>query len=100
MLRANAETIRGFGVTSLYVYGSTARNEANPRSDIDLFADVDYNKFGFVEYMDAREYFVGLLGRQVDFTTRNALHRDLRKEILASAVEVFNEAPLHSVAAE
>jgi predicted nucleotidyltransferase len=47
-LRANADAIRGHGVTALYLCGSAARDEAGPQSDIDLFADVDYSRFGFV----------------------------------------------------
>jgi predicted nucleotidyltransferase len=99
-LRARAEAIRAFGVTALYLYGSAARNEAQESSDIDLFADVDYKRFGFVPFMDLREFLVNALGRNVDFTTRNALHPDLKEQILRSAVKVFDDAPIDTVAAE
>jgi uncharacterized protein len=99
-LRRHADAIRAFGVTALYVYGSAARNAVREDSDIDLFADVDYDRFGFVPFMDLREFLAGILGRNVDFTTRNALHPDLKEQILRSAVKVFDDAPIDTVAAE
>jgi len=100
ILRAHADDMRRKGVTELYLYGSFARNEATERSDVDLFADVDYGRFGFVPFMDLREELASWLGRKVDFTTRNGLHRDLRERIARSAIKVFDDAAVHSIAAE
>ena len=99
-LRNNAGAIRGHGVTGLYLYGSAARNEGGPQSDIDLFADVDYGRFGFIAFMDLRDYLETLFGRKVDFTTRAALHPDIRERIVHSAIKVFDHATLSPVAAE
>ena len=84
--------IRAFGVTGLYVYGSAARDSLSAESDVDLFADVDYDRFGFVSFMNLREFLKDLLNRKVDFTTRNALHADLKEGIVRSAIPVFDEA--------
>ena len=54
-LRTHAEAIKAFGVTELYLYGSAARDEAGAESDIDLFVDVDYDRFGFVGFMEIHE---------------------------------------------
>jgi len=99
-LRAHADAIRGFGVKALYLYGSTARDESGEASDIDLFADVNYSRFGFVAFMDAREYLADLFGRKVDFTTRNGLHPELKDRIVRSAIKVFDNAKVDSTAAE
>jgi predicted nucleotidyltransferase len=99
-LRAHADAIRARGVTALYLYGSTARDDAGDKSDVDLFADVDYQRFGFIPFMDLRDYLAGLLDRKVDFTTRNALHPDLRHRITSSAIKVFGDAAVSPVAAE
>jgi uncharacterized protein len=93
-LRGHADAIRAHGVTALYLYGSTARDDAAETSDIDLFADVDYQRFGFIPFMDLRDYLAGLLGGRVDFTTRNALHPDLRDRITSSAIKVFGDTGL------
>jgi len=99
-LRTNADAFRRFGVTRLYLYGSAARNEAGDSSDIDLFADVDYARFGFVPYMELRDFLKILFQREVDITTRNALHPDLKSRILSSAIKVFDEKQINPVAAE
>jgi predicted nucleotidyltransferase len=99
-LRANADAIRSHGVTALYLYGSAARDEAGPQSDVDLFADVDYSRFGFVPFMDLRDYLANLFGRKVDFTTRAALHPDISARIIRSAIKVFDHGTLSPVAAE
>jgi uncharacterized protein len=99
-LRAHADAIRAFGVTALFLYGSAARDEISATSDIDLFADVDYKRFGFVPFMDLREFLRRIIGRNVDFTTRNALHPDLKDRIVRSAIKVFDDATVDPVAAE
>ena len=99
-LRAHADAIRGHGVIALYLYGSAARDDAGENSDVDLFADVDYQRFGFIPFMDLRDYLTQLLHRKVDFTTRNALHPDLRERITSSAIRVFGDATVSPVAAE
>ena len=91
-LRTHADEIRRRGVTALFLYGSFARDDATERSDVDLFADVDYARFGFVPYMDLRADLTAWLGRRVDFTTRNGLHRELRDRIAGSAIKVFDDA--------
>jgi uncharacterized protein len=99
-LRDHADAIRGHGVTALYLYGSAARDAAGENSDVDLFADVDYQRFGFIPFMDLRDYLAKLLDRKVDFTTRNALHPDLRERITSSAIRVFGDAAVSPAAAE
>jgi predicted nucleotidyltransferase len=100
LLGAHADELRKLGVTALYLYGSTALDRAQQRSDVDLFADVDYSRFGFIAYMDIRERLVAILGRHVDFTTRAALHPDLRSRIIGSAIKVFGDATLAPAPAE
>jgi predicted nucleotidyltransferase len=99
ILRSNAADIRAAGVVALYLYGSASADRMRDDSDIDLFADVDYARFGFVSYMRLRDLFSHLLGTPVDFTTRRALHPDLKSSIERSAVKVFDES-FGSVAAE
>src|SRR5947207_13256940 len=99
-LRAHAAAIRDHGVTALYLYGSAARDGGDSRSDIDLFADVDYDRFGFVRFMDLRDLLAEILERNVDFTTRQALHPDLRKQIITSAIKVFDDESVDPIAAE
>ena len=99
-LLPHVSALRARGLTALYLYGSTAREEALAASDVDFFADVDYSRFGFVEYMDTRQFLKQVLETKIDFTTRAALHPALRDRIIRSAVNVFDDATLSSTAAE
>ncbi len=77
-LRDNASDIRDFGATSLYLFGSAARNEATEHSDVDIFVDYDPERFSFVELIRLRRRLSSILGRPADLTTREGLHPLLR----------------------
>ena len=52
-LKAVEPALRAHGAAALYLFGSYARNEAQPGSDVDVFIDKDRSrKFGFDEFMD------------------------------------------------
>ena len=89
ILRAHADDIRRRGAQSLYLFGSTARNEAGPDSDVDVFVDPDYSRFTLLDWVDLETYLSGLLGRHVDLTTRKALRPELRTAIEDSATKVL-----------
>ncbi len=82
--------LREFGVAALYLFGSHARDEADPDSDIDVFIDPDPNaSFGFLPFMDAYETIQEAVGANVDYGTRSGLHPLLRADIEREAVRVF-----------
>jgi len=88
-LRALEPQIRALGVSSLYLFGSTARNEAHAGSDVDLFGDlVPGRRIGF-DYFSLPGEIGDLLDRKVDFIERECLHPLLKDRILASGVSVF-----------
>jgi hypothetical protein len=88
LLEHEAE-LRQLGVERLYLFGSTARDEAKDDSDIDLFFDYERGKLGLFEVMDVKERAASILGHNADVMTRNSLHPGLRKRIEDSAVRVF-----------
>lgn len=88
-LRRYADAIRAQGVTALYLFGSSARDQARVDSDIDLFVDYDPDRFSFVELIRLRESLSRELGRNADLTTREGLHPMLRRNIEAEAIRVF-----------
>jgi|SRR5882724_7848795 len=78
------------GATSLYLFGSTVRNQANSKSDLDLFLDYDpRSKFNAFDLVAAKRMLQEGLGVDVDLTTRNGLHPLIRKKIEAEATRVF-----------
>ena len=88
-LRGRASEILDFGATALYLFGSTARNEATEGSDVDLFIDYDPERFSFVELIQLRKRLSDILGRSADLTTRDGLHPLLRPTIEAEAIKVL-----------
>ena len=89
-LKSCAEAVRARGATSLYLFGSAARDEAKRESDLDLFIDYDSNKkFSLVDLVGIKLLLEDALGVEVDVTTRDSLHPVLREEIELSAVRVF-----------
>ncbi|WP_298744175.1 nucleotidyltransferase domain-containing protein [uncultured Brevundimonas sp.] len=88
-LRALEPDVRALGVLSLNLFGSTARNEARPDSDIDLFGEVDHGLAKGWSYFALSGRIGDLMGRKVDFIERENLHPMLKDRIEASAVAVF-----------
>jgi len=77
------------GVKHLYLFGSTARDQARADSDVDLFFDCEREDFGVFDLMDVKELAAGILGTETDMIPRDGLHRVLRQRIEASALQVF-----------
>jgi uncharacterized protein len=75
------------GVAALALFGSVARDEARPDSDVDLLVDFG-RPVGLFAFLDLKEYLEALLGRRVDLVTRPALKPQLRERILKDAVVV------------
>jgi predicted nucleotidyltransferase len=89
-LRPFADALKARGATSLYLFGSTARNEAGSKSDLDLFLDYDpKSKFNALDLVAAKRLLQRGLGVKVDLTTRDGLHPLIRKKIEAKATRVF-----------
>ena len=89
-LRSHADALRGLGATSLYLFGSAARDEARPGSDLDVFIDYDPgSRFSLIDLVGIKQYLEEALAVEVDVTTRDSLHPMLKADIERSAVRVF-----------
>ena len=64
-LRRHADAIRALGARSLYLFGSTARDEARRGSDVDLFVDYD-DTFSAIELVRLRDRVREILGAEAD----------------------------------
>jgi predicted nucleotidyltransferase len=88
-LRGHEAELHRFGVSRLFLFGSVARNEAGPESDVDLFFDTDNPRFSLIELVDVQECVNAILGVASDVMTRASLHPMLRRKIEAEALRVF-----------
>jgi predicted nucleotidyltransferase len=89
-LTSNETRLRAHGATALYLFGSTARDEARPESDLDLFIDYDPTRcFSLIDLVTLNQMLEQHLGVGVDLTTRGSLDPYLRPRIEQSATRVF-----------
>lgn len=71
------EILRRFGVRSLMLFGSVARDEAGPDSDVDFLVEFD-GPTTFDAHMGLATYLEDLLGHRVDVITTTGLKPRLR----------------------
>jgi predicted nucleotidyltransferase len=81
------ELNKQYGVKSLALFGSVARDEATTTSDVDLLVEFDrpVGLFGLFSLQDCLE---DLLGCKVDLGTPNSLKPRIRSRVLQEAVRV------------
>ena len=80
-LRDQADAIRALGATSLYLFGSTARDKANAKSDIDLFIDYDpRGRFNALDLVAAKRLLEESLRVEVDRTVYSPLNMTIMSD--------------------
>ena len=70
-IKANRRALERYGVKSLALFGSAARNKMRKRSDIDVL--VQFDKSTWANYIGLKFFLEDLLGREVDLVTPKAL---------------------------
>ncbi|POO53075.1 nucleotidyltransferase family protein [Agrobacterium rosae] len=89
-LKQRADAMKRMGATTLYMFGSTARDEASASSDLDLFIDHDPAKrFSLFDLVGIKQFLEQELSVSVDVTTRTSLHPMLKGDIEQSAIRIF-----------
>jgi DNA polymerase beta domain protein region len=76
---------RRFGIARLDVFGSVARGEDGPGSDVDLLYELAQGRSLGWEIEDLSQDLADLFGRPVDLVSRKALHPLIRDQVLADA---------------
>lgn len=85
LLKSQKRTLKKFGVASISVFGSVARNRIRRNSDVDLL--VEFNQpIGLFEFARLKLHLEKVLGRQVDMVTPEALRKEFREQILREAI--------------
>ncbi len=84
-LDSHADELRQMGVEKIGLFGSYARDDADPASDIDILVRLREMSF-FNGYMRAKLYLEELLGHPVDLALEDSLREELRPRILSEAI--------------
>jgi len=83
----NAELINKFGVKSLQLFGSVARDDATSTSDVDLL--VEFNRpVGYFGLFALQDYLEKLLGCPVDLGTPDSLKPYIKERIMGDLIRV------------
>lgn len=98
ILRAHTGELRRRGVARLRLFGSVARGEAVPASDVDLIAEIDdrrqIGRFSLLDLAGLELDLADLLGREVPIVTApEAMHPRVRTRVEGDAVEVLDGRP-------
>jgi predicted nucleotidyltransferase len=83
----NAELTQQFGVKSLLLFGSVARNEATSTSDVDLLVEFS-RPVGYFGLFALQDYLEKLLDCSVDLGTPNSLKPYVKERIMGEIIHV------------
>lgn len=83
-----ATLARRFGARRIRVFGSVARREESPDSDIDLLVDFPRGYDLFAQRLPLAQRLSELLHRPVDLIPEHELNRLLREQVLGEAVDL------------
>ena len=88
IVRTHQKSLQKLGVKSLSLFGSAARNQIQPDSDVDFLVEFD-SPVGLFGLFQVQHYLEEILERSVDLGTLKALREHLRKPVLEEAIRVF-----------
>jgi predicted nucleotidyltransferase len=72
------------GASNVRVFGSAARGEAGPESDVDLLVELDPD-LSLLDFVALKQDLEDLLNLEVDLVTEQGLHRRIRERVLREA---------------
>lgn len=89
-LKAAEPSLRARGIRRAAVFGSVARGENRPGSDIDIMVEFEPGEEGSIyQYMGLKAYVASLFDGPVDVIDRNALKPALRASSARDAIYAF-----------
>jgi predicted nucleotidyltransferase len=87
LIGENFQTLQRMGVESLAVFGSTARGEAQPGSDVDILVTFSGSPT-YDQYIESKFFLEDLLGCKVNLVPREELKPVIRASVEEEAVSV------------
>ncbi len=85
LLREHQAELAEYHVKSLAVFGSVARDEAQPDSDVDILVEFD-QLVGMFHFIRVRRHLETLLNASVDLATPDAIRESMRPQIFGEAI--------------
>ena len=87
-LKENELELQSFGAERLAIFGSVARDEARPDSDVDIL--VEFNKpIGLFGLIELRLQLEKILGTSVDVGTFDCVNQHIQKQVDKESIFIF-----------
>ena len=93
ILAAHWEELAAFGLCRLALFGSVARDEAGPDSDVDVLVEFE-GKATLDRYAGLNDHLENLLWRPVDLATPSMIRPFMREGVEEDACEVKRLSPV------
>ncbi len=87
ILRKHQTELTRLGVKSLSLFGSFARGDDRPDSDVDILVEFE-GRATFDRFMDTKFYLEEILGRRVDLVMPQAIKPRMKPRIMQDLVHV------------
>jgi hypothetical protein len=89
-LRAHELELKAAGIVHLRLFGSVARGEASPSSDVDLMVDLDASKkFSLLDMSSLENRLSDILEVRVDLALSKSMKEPIRRSAEREAVLAF-----------
>ena len=89
-LRAHERQLKDAGIVSLSLFGSTARGDAGPDSDVDLLAAFDESRrISLLDVIHVENQIADLLGERVDLLVEGTLKPYVKETVERDVVRAF-----------
>ncbi|MEB3882203.1 nucleotidyltransferase family protein [Lyngbya sp. CCY1209] len=88
LLETHRDRLDEFAVKALFLFGSVARDEATPESDVDFLVEFE-RPVGLFTLLELRSVLEELLDCSVDLGTPNSLRPHLREKVLREAIRAI-----------
>lgn len=87
LLEHNQELSEHYGIESMFLFGSVARDEARADSDVDLLVEFK-QPIGLFEFIELQQRLESILGCTVDLGTKRSLKSHFNNQVFQEAIRV------------
>lgn len=87
IISEHREQLKAMGVKSLELFGSVARNEATPDSDIDFL--IEFARPVGLDFFKVQHFLEDILNCPIDLGFKNSLKQHLREPVLEDVIHVL-----------